>query len=82
MTNNNWHDPEFITPDAHSYSELSKTIKNIDIGILHDVNELVPNESKISEGCYREPSSYIQRLAKFYLAQNKVRFDKLKEFNW
>ena len=65
------------------YTELSKYI-SLDIGIILP---LCPDLVSVDEtqhkpvGMFREVSTYIQRLAKFYLSVNQYRADKLLTFN-
>ena len=67
-------------PNYVPFKDLSEEINSIDIGVLHDVNELIPSNTENYQGCYRDASSYILRLAKFYLTVDKHRKDKLKFF--
>ena len=68
-------------PNYIPYNELSTLVNSIDIGTVKDVNDLSPENSDSKfEGCYRDPVEYVLRLAKFYLAVDKHRKDKLLFF--
>ena len=66
-------------PNYIPYKKLADKINQIDIGTVNDVNKLVAADTNF-EGAYREPATFIQRLAGFYLNRNKERSDKLKVF--
>ena len=66
------------------YSELSKSINSLDIGIILPQCPDLVSVDEIQHkpvGMFREVSPYIQRLAKFYLSVNQYRVDKLLTFN-
>ena len=70
--------PNFVT-----YKLLSEHMRNIDIGTLRPISldltdSLDPDE--IGPGYYRDLVEYAPRLAKFYLAVDRYRIDKLKPF--
>ena len=59
---------------------MSKQINNVDIGELIDISTLSTNSQQQVCSNYRPPSTFILRLAKFYLEVNQKREDKLKSF--
>ena len=70
-------------PNYVTYDKLSKSIRDIDMGILKDVNEDFGKglpEDDFVEGCYRPLIPYAQRIAEFYLNVYDERSDSLKQF--
>ena len=66
------------------YSVLSSYISEIDVGHVYNIKPKFTeelNEDEIGDGMYRDILEYAPHLAKFYLAANDLRLDKLKEFN-
>ena len=61
------------------YKDLAKHINQIDIGTLHDINEISSFDSSVA-GVYRNLAEYALRLAEFYLRVDKERVDKLQFF--
>ena len=72
---NSSKDSNIAIPNYIPYKHLSSVINNIDIGTLHDLSELDPDESL--PGYFRSCKEYVPRLAKFYLHVNELREDKL-----
>ena len=63
-----------------SYKNFSKQINNVDIGELIDISTLSTNSQQQVCGSCHPPSTFILRMAKFYLEVNQKREDKLKSF--
>ena len=66
------------------HADLSKDIRSIDIGRLHNISPSLSSnlpKAEIVEGMYREFPEYALRLARFYMIVNKNRHDKLKKFD-
>ena len=71
------------TPNYVSYKNLSKRIRDIDIGIVYNINPILTDglpEEEIGEGMFRYLSQFALRLVEFYINVNDSRVDKLKEF--
>ena len=70
-------------PNYVSYKVLSQKIRDIDIGTVSDINEVLSyglDENELGEGLFRNLAEYSLRLAKFYIKANEKRIDKLKMF--
>ena len=69
-------------PSYVLYADLSKPIRSIDIGRLHNINPSLSYnlpKTEIGEGIYRELPEFALRLARFYIIINKNRHEKLKK---
>ena len=66
------------------HADLSKHIRSIDIGRLHNISPFLSNnlpKTEIGEGMYKELPEFALRLAGFYIIVNKNRHEKLKKFD-
>ena len=75
---NKVHIPNYVT-----YQNLSKYIRDINIGVLRDVQEDFGKgleDEDVVEGMYRPLVPYVQRIAEFYFTVYQKRTDSLKEY--
>ena len=71
-------------PNFTPYSDLSKVIRQIDIGVVSSIKPILTQgmeDDESSDVLFRDLLQYAPRLAEFYLTVNENRVDKLKTFD-